>query len=77
MKGRNLIGINLKKYRKLKKLSQRDFVTKLTLLGLNIDQSSFCRIETLQREVYDYEVVYFAKVLNIDVSDLYENTTIY
>lgn len=75
MKKRNLIGGNLKKYRKSKKLSQRSFVAKLHLIGLNLDQSSLARIETFQREVYDFEIVYFAKVLDINIQDLYLNTS--
>lgn len=71
MKKRNLIGVNLKKYRKLNNLSQRDFVAKLALLGLNMDQTSLCRIENSCREVYDYELIYFCKALNISLLDLF------
>lgn len=72
MDKRNLIGGNLKKYRQLNNLSQRNFIVKLSLLGLNLDQSSLARIETYKREVYDYELLYFSKVLNIKIEDLYE-----
>lgn len=77
MRKRNLIGLNLKKYRTLNKISQRDFVAKLHLLGLDLDQTSLCRIETLSREVYDYELLYFVKVLNIDIKDLFNDTNIF
>ena len=72
MDKRNLIGGNLKKYRQLNNLSQRNFIVKLSLLGLNLDQSSLARIETYKREVYDYELLYFSKVLNIKIEDLFE-----
>ncbi len=72
MDKRNLIGGNLKKYRQLNNLSQRNFIIKLSLLGLNLDQASLARIETYKREVYDYELLYFSKVLNIKIEDLYE-----
>lgn len=74
MDKRNLIGGNLKKYRQFNNLSQRDFIIKLSLLGLNLDQASLARIETYKREVYDYELLYFAKALNIKIYDLYEST---
>lgn len=74
---RNLIGLNLKKYRTLNKISQRNFVAKLHLLGLDLDQTSLSRIETLNREVYDYELLYFIKILNIDLKDLYEDIDIF
>lgn len=76
MKKRNLIGVNLKKYRELKKLSQEEFVAKLCLLGFNLDQSILSRIERQTREVYDYELFYFAKVLNISINDFYLNLDI-
>ena len=72
MNKRNLIGSNLKKYRQLNNLSQRNFIVKLSLLGLNLDQASLARIETYKRVVYDYELLYFSKVLNIKIEDLYE-----
>lgn len=72
MDKRNIIGGNLKKYRQANNLSQRGFIVKLSLLGLNLDQASLARIETYKREVYDYELLYFSKVLNIKIEELYE-----
>lgn len=77
MDKKNWIGGNLKKYRELNNLSQRDFVLKLALLGLNLDQASLVRIENYKRKVYDYELIYFSKVLNIKVENLYEDTSSY
>lgn len=73
MKKRNLIGTNLKKYRKLQNLSQENFVAKLSLIGFNLEQSVLSRIECHNREVYDYELLYFAKILNITINDLYKD----
>ena len=73
MDKKNLIGGNLKKYRELNNLSQRDFIVKLSLLGLNLDQASLVRIENYKRKVYDYELVYFSKVLKIKIEDLYDD----
>lgn len=70
MERRNLIGNNLKTFRKLKGISQEMFVAKLNLIGLDLDRTSLSRIENYNREVYDYELVYFAQVLEIDVKDL-------
>lgn len=77
MDKKNWIGGNLKKYRELNNLSQRDFVLKLALLGLSLDQASLVRIENYKRKVYDYELIYFSKVLNIKVENLYEDTSSY
>lgn len=76
MNKRNLTGINIREYRKLNNLSQRDLTAKLSLLGFNLDQSSLARIETQKREVYDYELLYFSKVFNIKIEDLYKNISL-
>lgn len=73
---RNLIGGTLKKYRELNNLSQRNFIVKLSLLGLDLDQASLARIETYKREVYDYELLYFSKVLNIRIEDFYDDLSL-
>lgn len=70
MQKRNLIGNNLKTFRKLKGISQEMFVAKLNLIGLDLDRTSLSRIENYNREVYDYELVYFSQVLEIDIADL-------
>ena len=71
MEKRNIIGQNLKFWRKKKGFSQEQFAAMLHLLGLNIDRSAISRIESLSREVYDYEIIYFCIVLEISILDLY------
>lgn len=73
---KNLIGDNIKKYRKINNLSQRDLITKLHLIGFDLDQASLARIETHKRGVYDYELLYFANIFKIELEDLYEDTSI-
>ncbi len=73
MKKRNLIGINLKKIRVLNGLSQEQLIAQLNLLGLDLDRTSLSRIENQNREVYDYELVYFSKALKISILDLYND----
>ena len=76
MERRNLIGENIKKYRKINNLSQRDLIAKLNLIGFNLDQASLARIETHKREVYDYELLYFANIFKIKIEELYEDMSI-
>lgn len=73
MKKRNLIGINLKKIRIFNGLSQEQLVARLNLLGLDLDRTSLSRIENQNREVYDYELVYFSKALKVNIIDLYDD----
>ena len=72
MKKRNLVGANLKKIRLLNGLSQEQLIAQLNLLGLDLDRTSLSRIENQNREVYDYELVYFSKALKVNIIDLYE-----
>ena len=71
MEKRNIIGQNLKFWRKKKGFSQEQFAARLHLLGLNIGRSAISRIESLSREVYDYEIIYFFIVLEICILELY------
>lgn len=72
MEKRNIIGDNVRKLRKEKNLTQEELTAKLQLLGLNIDRPMVTRIELKQREVYDYEALAIAKVLNIKIEELFK-----
>lgn len=67
----NVIGENLRKFRKEKHYSQMDLTKELNLLGLNLHKNDIWLIEANKRTVKDYEVWGFVKVLGIDFLDLY------
>ncbi len=67
----NVIGENLRNYRKEKHYSQMDLTKELNLLGLNLHKNDIWLIEANKRTVKDYEVWGFVKVLGIDFLDLY------
>lgn len=68
----NVISDNLKKYRKMKKLSQAGLARKLNLLGIPAHKNDICLIEANKRTVKDYELWGFMKVLEIRLEDLFE-----
>lgn len=70
----NIVGSNIKKYRELKNMSQRQLTNKLNLLGVNIYNSDICRIENHTLFIRDYEQKAICKVLGISYEQLYENT---
>lgn len=76
MKKRNLIGENLRNIRLTHGLSQEQLIAQLNLLGLDLDRTSLSRIENQNREVYDYELMYFSKALKIDITDLFKDIEI-
>lgn len=67
----NVIGDNLRKYRKEKHLSQADLTMELNLLGINLHKNDIYMIENNKRTVKDYEILGFIKVLNITFNNLF------
>ena len=68
----NVIGNNLRKYRKEKHLSQANLTMELNLLGINMHKNDIYMIENNKRRVKDYEVWGFMKILNISYDDLFD-----
>ncbi len=68
----NIIGDNVKKYRKLRKLSQQKLSNKLELLGVYVCRGSISRIEDYSRTVTDIELYAIANVLEVEMTDLFE-----
>lgn len=68
----NLIGGNVKKYRALRKMSQQKLSNQLELLGVYVCRGSVSRIEDKSRTVTDIELYAIAKVLNVDIKDLFD-----
>ena len=69
----NIIGKNLRKFRKQRKISQPEICRKLDLIGI----SDIYEIEYGKKTVKDFEALAFCKVLNISLDDLYSNTEEY
>ena len=67
-------GSNIRKYRELKGLSQRELVKKLNLLGVNLYNSDISRIEAHTLYIRDYEQKAICKILGISYEQLFENT---
>jgi len=68
----NLIGNNVRKLRKQKKMSQQYLSNQLELLGVYVCRGSISRIEDCSRTVTDIELYAISKVLQVDMSELFE-----
>ena len=66
----NIIGKNLRKFRKQRKISQPE-------IGVTMYISDIYEIEYGKKTVKDFEALAFCKVLNISLDDLYSNTEEY
>ena len=67
----NIVGLEIRKKRQEKKLSQRAFADALQLAGLDIEKNAIQRIESGERFVTDIELIVFAEVLECEIKDLY------
>ncbi len=70
----NLIGGNVRKYRKKRKMSQQQLSDKLELLAVYICRGSISRVEDRSRTVTDIELFALAEVLGVEIGDLFEGT---
>jgi len=68
----NLIGNRVKKLRKQKKMSQQELSNKLELLGVYVCRGSVSRIEDCSRTVTDIELYAIAKILGVELSELFD-----
>ena len=70
----NAIGKNIKKYRELRNLTQRQLSDKMALLGIDIYHSDISLIENEKLVLKDFEIIAFCKVLQITYEQIFENT---
>ena len=68
----NLIGKNAEKLRKERKISQKDFIIKMQLAGVDINPTSYSKLEGQIRIATDKEVFVIAKILNVPIDRLFE-----
>lgn len=73
----NIVGDNIKKYRELKGLSQRQLADKVALLGVTLYNSDISRIENHTLFIRYFEQKAICDVLGITPQQLFENTNKY
>lgn len=69
----NMIGENVRKFRKKKKMSQQALSNKLELMGVYVCRGSVSRIEDQSRTVTDIELYGIAEVLGVGIEELFKN----
>lgn len=67
----NIIGDNVRTLRKQHRMSQQALSNKLELLGVYVCRGSISRIEDKSRTVTDIELYGIAKVLHVEISELF------
>lgn len=66
----NLCGKTVARLRTAMKISQRELADRMQLVGIDIDKNAVQRIECGKRFVTDIEIVAFAKVFDVPLTEL-------
>lgn len=69
----NVIGRTVERLRKERNIKQKDFIARLQVAGLDINPTSYSKLEGQLRAASDREIFYIAKVLKVDISALFDN----
>lgn len=67
----NMVGKNVRRLRKARKMSQQALSNKLELLGIYVCRGSVSRIEDQSRTVTDIELYGIADVLQVSIEELF------
>ena len=69
----NIVGKQIRRIRKNKKISQQQLSNKLELLGVYVCRGSVSRIEDCSRTVTDLELCAIAHILGVSVTDILDD----
>ncbi len=69
----NLCGNNVRRFREDQSLTQDQLAARLQLLDIPLTQKAVSRIETGERVVADYELVFIAEALQVPVNRLLDD----
>ena len=75
---RNMIGRRVEAIRKARGIKQKDFIAKLQVAGLDINPTSYSKLEGQIRSATDKEVYTISRVLGVAMEELFrtdENET--
>ena len=67
----NLIGRNAERLRKERRIAQKDFIAKLQIFGVDINPTSYSKLEGQLRCATDKEVFAIAQILQIPMEELF------
>ena len=67
----NLIGMNVERLRKERGIKQKDFISKLQAMGVDINPTSYSKLEGQIRVATDKEVFAIARILQVPMEKLF------
>ena len=68
---KNICGANIERIRREKGLKQLEVVAQLQVMGVDINPSSYSKLEGQRRMASDIEVQAIARILNVPIEELF------
>ena len=68
----NMIGRNIERLRKERKIKQKDFIAKIQVMGCDMNPTSYSKLEGQIRSANDKEIYVISKILNVPIEKLFE-----
>ena len=68
----NIVGKNIERIRKEKGIKQKDFISKMQVLGCDINPTSYSKLEGQVRIATDKELWAISKILDISIDSLFD-----
>lgn len=69
---RNMVGQNIEKLRKSLGIKQKDFIAQIQAAGIDMNPTSYSKLEGQLRLATDKEIYVISKLLNVDINQLFD-----
>lgn len=69
----NIVGRNIERLRKERGIKQKNFISKIQVMGLDINPTSYSKLEGQLRIATDKEIYVIAKVHGVPLEELFHN----
>ncbi len=68
----NIVGRNIERLRKERGIKQKDFISKMQVMGCDINPTSYSKLEGQLRTASDTEIYAAARILGISIDELFK-----
>lgn len=67
----NIVGRNIERLRKERGIKQKDFISRMQVLGCDINPTSYSKLEGQVRIATDKELLAISKILDVSIDSLF------
>ena len=71
----NMVGQNIERMRKQRKIKQKDFIAKMQVMGCDINPTSYSKLEGQIRSATDREIYIISKIMGIKMEELFREVS--